>query len=193
MCEVETESSEPKNVKNYHPTVLECLVEEEVWVLSMVTLELLELHVSPEVVEVECDETEYYDSENEHILRSPRLCLTLAAASITLVTATSFEVACCKDKCVNNVYEEASCKNWNHDCHDWKCHEIAACLEKTLSCTICALECVNNREKVDCHVKEKEHDKEKAAYTHDKLLYDRRKCHNCYNVLLLIIPMNMLI
>ena len=78
MAEVETESSEPNEV-NYNPNpVSECRVEENVWILSMVSLELSELHVSPEVVEVECYNTKNDNSENEHVLGSPRLSLTLA-------------------------------------------------------------------------------------------------------------------
>ena len=68
VSKVEAESSEPYYVDDYHPTVLECKVEKLVWVLSVVTLELLELHLCPEVVEVECYDTENYNSENEHVL-----------------------------------------------------------------------------------------------------------------------------
>ena len=170
VAKVKTESYEPYDVDNYHPPVLECLVEEEVRVCSVLTHELLKLHLSPEVVEVECEETKNDDTENEHVLRSPRLSLALASAGVTLKTAASTKVTCSEDECINDVYEETSCENWNHDGHDRKRHEIATSLEKSVCCTICALECVNNREKVDCHVKEKEHDKEKAAYAHDKLL-----------------------
>lgn len=68
MCKVEAESAEPYDVDKNHPPVLECLVKKKVWISSMLAHELLELHFSPEVVEVECEETEYYDSENKHVL-----------------------------------------------------------------------------------------------------------------------------
>ena len=68
VAKVKTESYEPYDVNHNHPLVLECLVEEEVRVLSVVTHELLKLHFSPEVVEVERYKTEYYNSEEKHVL-----------------------------------------------------------------------------------------------------------------------------
>ena len=68
VCEVVSECYEPYDVNEYHPPVLECLVEEEVRVSSVLAHELLELHFCPEVVEVECEESENYDTENEHVL-----------------------------------------------------------------------------------------------------------------------------
>ena len=68
VAKVKTKSYEPYDVKYNYPPVLECLVEEEVRVLSVLAHELLELHLSPEVVEVESDEAENYDSEKEHVL-----------------------------------------------------------------------------------------------------------------------------
>ena len=68
VAEVKTESYEPYDVDNYHPPVLECLVKKEVRILSVLTHEFLELHVSPEMVEVESHETENYDTEKKHVL-----------------------------------------------------------------------------------------------------------------------------
>ena len=68
VAKVKTESYEPYDVNHNHPPVLECLVEEEVRVLSVVAHELLKLHFSPEVVEVERYKTEYYNSEEKHVL-----------------------------------------------------------------------------------------------------------------------------
>ena len=66
--------------------------------------------------------------------------------------------------------DETECKHWNHDCNYRKCHEVASCLEEAVSRTVGSLECVNHRKKIDRHVKKKEDDQEKAAYTHYKLL-----------------------
>ena len=71
MAEVKTEGYKPYDVDCYYPPVLECEVEENIRVFSVLTHELLELHVSPEVVEVESYETENNDSEKEHVLRCP--------------------------------------------------------------------------------------------------------------------------
>ena len=68
VTKVKAESYEPNDVENYNPKALECLVKKEVRVFSVLAHELLELHLSPEVVEVESDEAENYDSEKEHVL-----------------------------------------------------------------------------------------------------------------------------
>ena len=79
VAEVKTEGYEPYDVDCNHPPVLECEVEKNVRVFSVLSHELFELHVCPEVVEVECNEAKNYDSEEEHVLRCPRFCLALAA------------------------------------------------------------------------------------------------------------------
>ena len=71
VAEVKTESYEPYDVNNNPDPAAECGVEEVVRVCCMVALELCELHVSPEVVEVECDDTENDNSEYEHVLCCP--------------------------------------------------------------------------------------------------------------------------
>ena len=71
VCEVEAEGAEPYDVDKHHPPVLECLVEQEVRIGSVLAHELLELHFCPEVVEVECEKTENDDAQNEHVLRCP--------------------------------------------------------------------------------------------------------------------------
>ena len=68
VAKVKSESYEPNDVENYNPKALECLVKKEVRVFSVLAHELLELHLSPEVVEVESDEAENYDSEKKHVL-----------------------------------------------------------------------------------------------------------------------------
>ncbi len=68
VVKVESESYEPYDLDCNHPPVLECCVEENVRILSVLAHELLELHVSPEMVEVECYETENHDTEEKHVL-----------------------------------------------------------------------------------------------------------------------------
>ena len=68
VAEVKTESCEPYEVCCNPDPAAECCVEEFVRVCCMVALELCELHVSPEVVEVECKDSEDDDSEHEHVL-----------------------------------------------------------------------------------------------------------------------------
>ena len=176
MAKVKAESYEPYDIDGCHPPSLECCVKKLVRIMLYMSgrKELLKLHLCPEMVEVECYEAENDNSEKKHVLSCPRLCLTLASASITLNTTASAKVTCCEDECIDDVYKETSCKNWNHDSHDWKCHKIAASLEKSFcKIAIYSVACVNHRKEVDCHVKEKEKNKEKAAYAHDKLLGNR--------------------
>ena len=68
VAEVKTESYEPYDVENYNPPILECCVKKIVRFGSVVAHELLKLHLSPEVVEMECDETKNNDSEKKHVL-----------------------------------------------------------------------------------------------------------------------------
>ena len=68
VAKVKTESYEPYYIDNNHPPVLECLVEEEVRILCVLTHELLKLHLSPEMVEVESNDTENYNTEKKHVL-----------------------------------------------------------------------------------------------------------------------------
>jgi len=82
VSEVESESCEPYDVDEDYPPVLECSIEKEVWIFSVCSHELLKLHLCPEMVEVEGDESENYDSENKHVLRSPGLSLALASGSV---------------------------------------------------------------------------------------------------------------
>ena len=142
VAEVKTESYEPYDVDNYHPPVLECLVEKEIRILSVLDHELLELHVSPEVVEVECHEAENDNTEKKHVLRSP-LCLCLVSYSITLSTACLI-VSVREDEGIDDVNDETSCKNRNHDGYDRKRHEFATCCEKAVSASICSLKCINH-------------------------------------------------
>ena len=71
MSEVEPEGSEPSDVDDQQPDAAECLLKKEVCLLrsNVSALEpLYILHLSPEVSEVECDESENDHSENEHVL-----------------------------------------------------------------------------------------------------------------------------
>lgn len=67
VCKVEAERSEPYDIKESHPPCSECRVEQFVRVLCVRAHELLELHVSPEMREVEAEDAEYDNSEGEHV------------------------------------------------------------------------------------------------------------------------------
>ena len=49
-----------------------------------------------------------------------------------------------EDESVDDVYEEACSKYRNHDCDDRESHEVASCLEETVSSTVFACKCVNH-------------------------------------------------
>lgn len=68
------------------------------------------------------------------------------------------------------MYEESESEHRYHDGNDREGHELAALCKETVCRTIGSVECVNHGESVDRHVQEKEDDKEKATYAHDKFL-----------------------
>ena len=68
MGEVEEYCDEPDDVDDQYPDVAECGSEELVRIFSMVSHEFLELHVSPEMREVEEENAENHDAEHEHVL-----------------------------------------------------------------------------------------------------------------------------
>ena len=88
MAEVESESHEPYEVSCYPDPASECCVEENIWIFSMLAHELVKLHLSPEVVEVESKDSENNDSDYKHVLCCPRLCFCLVCHCITLCAAS---------------------------------------------------------------------------------------------------------
>ena len=72
MVEVEPDGYEPDQVNKEYPDVSESLVENGIRVVRrFCTHEFLELHLCPEVGEVEEDQAEDYDTEDEHVLCGP--------------------------------------------------------------------------------------------------------------------------
>jgi hypothetical protein len=45
VAEVKAESSEPNNIDDHHPKILECVVKKDVWVGCMLSHPLLKLHL----------------------------------------------------------------------------------------------------------------------------------------------------
>ena len=91
VSEVEPESCEPYDVKNYHPKRLECDLKEliaffRMYVLALEPLKVL--HLSPEMSKVECDDSENDDSENKHVLGCPRFSFALVSYGVALRTAS---------------------------------------------------------------------------------------------------------
>ena len=68
MAEVEPYCAEPCDVDDQYPDASEGLLEKHVRVLSLASAEFEELHLGPEVCEVEEQDTENDDSEYEHVL-----------------------------------------------------------------------------------------------------------------------------
>ena len=68
-----------------------------------------ELHFGPELDEVEDEESNDYDAEHEHVLRSP-FNLRGLSDNVVGVVATSFAVLECQPDGVDNVDDEEGCK-----------------------------------------------------------------------------------
>ena len=81
MGKMEPQGSEPDYVKHYHPPVSESGGEKEIRVGSFLSHEFLELHLVPEMGQMEGDETEHDDSEHQHVLGCPAFSPGLACLS----------------------------------------------------------------------------------------------------------------
>lgn len=71
VCEVEPECPEPDYVDDNIVPLSECQGKEFVWIFRFGSCPFLELHVCPEVSEVECKYSENDDSEHNHVAGCP--------------------------------------------------------------------------------------------------------------------------
>ena len=132
MGEVEPDCTEPHQIEDCNPPYSESPVEQSVRIRHFLTCELLELHICPEMGEVEGDETEDDDSEHYHIAGSPGICLCLAGNSITAIASAGTEIGPGEVASVEDVDEEPECKHRHHHSHNRQGHKVATGLEKTV-------------------------------------------------------------
>ena len=167
VVQMEPESNKPDNVEDEHPDVAEGLVEEGIGVVDgFLPHELLKLHLSPEMGEMEGEK-----SKNAGYL-------------ISLDTASFLVVLYGEVNTIADMDKEAEGEDRDHDVDDRSGHEIAPELVESVACreefvveggnSVFAIECVDDREEVNYAMKNKEEDKESSAYALDELLSDRR-------------------
>ena len=88
--QVHPQSHEPHDVQDGHPPCTECRQQQAVGIGELVvghTLELLQLHVSPEMGQVESQNTQNDDTEHQHVLGCPVVGLALVGYCVAVIAA----------------------------------------------------------------------------------------------------------
>ena len=94
VSEVQAYRGEPDEVEDEDPPFAESDVEQKVGIVLEIAYaeHLGELHLGPEMGQVEADEAEDDDAEDEHVLGRPGIGISLAGNLVTLPTATCLDV-----------------------------------------------------------------------------------------------------
>ena len=143
-----------------------------------------QLHLGPEMGQVEAEETHDDKTQHQHVLGGPRISGGLAAHLVPLVASAGLDVAPTQPASVQDVDEKSQCQYGDHDVYDGSGHKVATELEQPVSCgeqlfvsghnSEFAGERINHREEIDGAVKEQEDDQEGTADSLYKLLSDGR-------------------
>jgi len=184
--DVQAHCNEPDDVEEDDPPPAESDVQKEVGIVLIVadTEHLGQLHLGPEMGEVEADESDDDDAEDEHVLGRPGVGSGLAGHFVALPATTCFQVLPGEPASVDDVDDEAQRKDGDHYGDEAGAHEVATELEEAVACgeelvviggnAVLAREGVDDREEVDGPVKQKENDKESTSDALDEFLSDRR-------------------
>ena len=184
MHEVHEHRCEPDDVEDDHPPFAEGDVQQEVGIVLEVadTEHLGQLHLGPEMGEMEADESDDDDAEDKHVLGGPGIGGGFAGHLVALPTAAGLKVLPGQPATIDDMDEEAERKDRDHDGDESGAHEVTAKLEqavprgeKLLVCrhrAILAGEGVDDREEIDGTVQQKEDDKESTSDALDEFLSD---------------------
>ena len=184
MDEVQADSCEPNDIEDEDPPFAECNVQQEIRIVLIVanSEHLGQLHLGPEMGKMEADESEDDDTEDQHVLGGPGVGVGLAGHLIALPASTGLHVLPGQPATIDDMDEEAKGEDRDHDGYESGAHEVAAKLEKAVSCgeellvsshrTVLAGEGVDDREEVDGTVQQKEDDKESTTDALDEFLSD---------------------
>ncbi len=184
MDEVEPYCAEPDDIEDEDPPSAEGDIEQQVGIVLVVAYaeHLGELHLGPEVGEVEADETEDDNAEDEHVLGGPGVSCGLAGHFVTLHSSAGLDVLVRKPAAIDDVDEETECKDGHHDGDESRAHEVASELEQAVTCreelviigrnAILSGEGVDDREEIDGTVQQKEDNKESTTDALDEFLSD---------------------
>ena len=180
VVEMQPEGYEPDYVEHYHPPVAECGDKERVRVFGLTSGELFQLHLRPEMGQVEREQSEDENAEDEHILGGPGIILRLAGDLVTLDAAPLGVVLDGEPYAVDDVDQESQRQDGDHYVDERCGHEVASELEETVSLgeqfvvsghlAERAGEGIDDGEEIDGAVKEQEEDEESAGYALDELL-----------------------
>ena len=182
--EVEPDGDEPHDVESEDVPLAEYGGQEDIRVIliSSHAEHLRQLHLSPEMAEMESDEAENDNAENRHILGRPGIRSGLACDLIALVASASLVVLKRQPDAIGDVDDETERKNRNHNGYHGSGHEVAAYLEQTVAGrekdvivgahTEFASAGIHYREKVNGSVEQEEDHKESTADALDEFPAD---------------------
>ena len=123
----------PNYVANQQYGVFECQEQKQVRVLLFPSYKILELHLRPEVGEVEKQDSQDNDSQDEHILGGPGIHGSPAAGPVPFVAAARPDIVPGQVAAVEDVDKETQGQNRHQDRDHRGGHEVAAELEQSVS------------------------------------------------------------
>jgi len=88
VLQVEEQGDEPYDITGQNPRIAEGGNEEIIRILCLCTHEFLQLHLGPEVGEVETEQTQDDDAQDGHVLGAPAVVLGFGGNLIALETTT---------------------------------------------------------------------------------------------------------
>ena len=120
VCKVEPQSSKPDNIESYIYRACKsfdnvtCTIGNTCHytrfnISAHHVKNLRQLHVCPEIDKMEAKTKNYNDTEDKHVLRSPRNSLWSLGNSIALITA-SLSVLHCENESIDEVKHYKNCK-----------------------------------------------------------------------------------
>ena len=184
VLEVQKQGNEPNDIANHHPDVLEGGQQQIVGMLRLCAHEFLQLHLGPEMGEMEAQQTQDEDTQDGHVLGAPAIVLGLGGNLIALDAAAAGIVLDGKPDTVADMEDESQSQDGNHDGDDRGSHEVAAQLEPAVSVgegeavsrylAEVPVQGIDHGEKVNGAMQKQEDYKESAGYALDELLADRR-------------------
>ena len=133
VAEMEPKCHKPDEVDQRHPPSSESGGQKEIRILGFGTHEFTQLHLRPEVGEVEKQDSQDDDSQDEHILGGPRVHSSPAAGPVPLVAAARPDIVPGQVAAVEDVDEETHGQNRHQDRDHRGGHEVAAELEQSVS------------------------------------------------------------
>ena len=182
VLQVQEQGDESDDVAAHDHGAAEGGEEQEIGILGLCTHEFLQLHLGPEVGEVEAQETQDEDAQDGHVLGAPAVVLGLGGYLVALKAATIFNVLIAEPDTPYDVEEEAQGQDGYHNCDNRGGHEVAAQLEPTVSVSVgegigsnfaeVPVHGIDDGEEINGAVEEQEDDEESAGDALDELLAD---------------------